>query len=66
MNFLEEIGGQVIIDVVLNYPGAAIRWVLLRGKKPLSVLKKDPELNSFIAIVAIALIVGLVATVRSY
>lgn len=66
IDLFSDICIQIVLDVLLNYPGASIRWALLRGRQPISKLKDDFELNSFIAIIFIALVTGIVAVIRQY
>lgn len=66
IDLFSDIGIQIILDVLLNYPGAFIRWALLSGRQPISKLKDDVELNSFTAIIFMALVIGIVAAIRQY
>lgn len=55
MDFIVE----VLLAVVLSYPGAAIRWLLHRGKIPYKVLiQEDTWYNaSYVFLVIVAVIV---------
>jgi len=39
--------GEIIIGL-FNYPGAALRWVIFRGKKPYKSLLEDKGLNGIV------------------
>jgi hypothetical protein len=64
MEIIGEIVIQVILGFLLNYPGAAIRWIILRGKKPFTVLKDDYELNYFAAMCVIGLTLTAIVAIR--
>ena len=55
MEIIGAIVVEFILAMLLNYPGAAIRWIFLRSKKPFAVLKDDFELNYYAAMLVIAL-----------
>ncbi len=61
---METIWNIIIESIVLflfEYPGAMIRWVLLRGKKPFrNILYDDSFPNWLLTVIAIALTVFLV------
>jgi len=64
MEFIGAIVFELILSIVLNYPGAAIRWIFLRGKKPFAVLKNDFELNYYTAMWVIALTLVAITAIR--
>lgn len=59
MEILGQIVAEFVLGMLLNYPGAAIRWIFLRGKKPFTRLKDDYELNYFVAVLLIGMIIAI-------
>ncbi len=66
--FIAEFIFEAIINVLLYYPGASIRWLFLRKSKSFSELLDDEYsvLNSFVATLFIALIVVAVFIIKYY
>lgn len=51
MNFILK----VILGLVLNYPGAYIRWLLFKKENKIEYYRKDISLNYFISMLVITL-----------
>ncbi|MNK07628.1 hypothetical protein D3C87_255430 [compost metagenome] len=65
LEILSEIFKEVIIYGVLQFPGAAIRWLFLRKKKTFKELLKDNfELNTLVSVLAIAFISFIVYQIK--
>jgi len=66
--FIAEFIFEVVINVLLFYPGAAIRWLFLRKSKSFSELLDDEYsvLNSGVAISFIAAMVVAVLIIKRY
>lgn len=63
--FFFEILSEIIIYGVLQFPGAAIRWLFLRKKKTFKELLKDNfELNILVSVLAIAFIFSIVYQIK--
>lgn len=45
-------------DLVFCWPGAGVRWMFYRGKRPFKQLSEDIILNSAIGAMTLALVVG--------
>jgi hypothetical protein len=59
--FFQEIIKEVIIDGILQYPGAAIRWLFLRKRKTFKELLNDNfEFNVLVSVLVLVLIISLV------
>ncbi|WP_123864641.1 hypothetical protein [Chitinophaga barathri] len=51
---------ETVLLILFHYPGAAIRWVFLLGRKPFrQLLKDDGYLNGSIGIVVVSFAVWL-------
>ncbi len=53
MNFIFK----VILGLVLNYPGAYIRWLLFNKENKIEYYRKDISINFFVSMLAITLII---------
>lgn len=55
---------QIIFDLIFCWPGAGLRWVFHRGKVPFKVLCNDVIKNSAIGAMSIAVLLGLIYSLR--
>ena len=57
METIFEIILEFLILIILQYPGAVVRWILIGRKKPIAVLLKDDfTVNASVAILSFLLI----------
>lgn len=60
-DFFQEIIKEVIINGILQYPGAAIRWLFLRKRKTFKELLNDSfEFNVLVSVLLIVFIISIV------
>lgn len=65
MDFIVDIFLEFIIYGILQYPGAAIRWLFIRKRKTFKELLKDNfEINAFLAIIMIGCMVVLYQIIK--
>jgi hypothetical protein len=65
--FIAEAIFEVIVNILLTFPGAALRWLFLGRKKSFKELLADGyEINAVVAVFFIAAIVAVVAVTKHY
>lgn len=55
---------KVILALILNYPGAYIRWLLFNRKNKIEYYKKDISFNFFVSKLVIVLIIVIILYVK--
>lgn len=50
---------RIITGLILNYPGAFIRWLLFEKNEPYSYYLKDISVNNFISIMTMTMLMIL-------
>ncbi|MGD9492617.1 MAG: hypothetical protein AB7V36_04625 [Bacteroidales bacterium] len=57
---------EFVVAIVLQYPGAFIRWIFARKKKKFDdLLKDDLWINAGVTVVFVLIIVGLITVLVS-
>ena len=57
---------EVVSDLVLNFPGAFIRWIFLHRKRTYKSLLSDTEINAMVAIIVIAAVIFIVTLYKLF
>ena len=63
---MENIIIKWLIEYLLKYPGALIRWIIFRKGKFEDYLNSGTGINSFVVILLIAIILVLVKVIKKY
>ena len=66
MEFVAELFKAIIIDTLLAFPGAFIRWLFLHKRRSYISLLDDIEINALITVIAMLFVFGIVTLCKHY